>query len=333
MVGSRHLDGDRPGAGVAALTPGPPAVCPGTVLHHRVAPTDHRFTYPVSYVWLDPDHPDHLTDRHPLWSARRPAPAWFRRSDYLGGGRQPLGAAVRDLVTDAIGAAPTGPVRTLAQVRTWGWLFNPITIHLLWPEPTANGTTGPGPSPAPTVAVLEVTNTPWKERHCYVVPLQPTPGRSGLEAEVDKALHVSPFLDERFRYHLTLTPSRPSVTGPERLVVELDVIPRIQAGGDDEPPDMGVTTSSKSPDSRTTAGVRPTPILRTRLAVDRLPADRSVLTNALTRNPLSTHRVSTGIHHQAFRLWRKGVPFVAHPRRRHRPPLDDGQLTTRGDHR
>ncbi len=107
------------------MRPGPPAVCPGTVMHHRLTPAEHRFTYPVTQIWIDPDHPGELFGAHPLWSSRRPAPVRFRRRDYLDGTDAPLGDAVRRALTPALGREPAGPLRMLTQPRTWGWLFNP----------------------------------------------------------------------------------------------------------------------------------------------------------------------------------------------------------------
>ena len=57
-------------------------------------------------------------------------------------------------------------------------------------------------------------------------------------------------------------------------------------------------------------------VLRTGMRLDRVPPTRSALTRALVREPLPTHRVSAGIHAHAAQLWRKRVPFVAHPAKR-----------------
>ena len=300
------------------LTAGGPAVCSGVVLHHRHRPTEHRFTYPVSLVWLDPDDPDPLFAQHPLWSARRTAPVRFRRRDYFDGGRGAIGPALRDLVGDALGQRPEGAVRMLTQPRTWGWLFNPITIYLLWAGGStlsADGATAtPGSGGAerdPVAAVLEVTNTPWKERHRYVVGLvrRTSTRGSALEAAFAKSLHVSPFLDEDYRYRLRLA-ERDGRGGARRLTVDLDVIPPASSGrlcdNRIQRPDVN------GGDVETPTGE---PVLTTRLVVHRYRPSRRVMTNALIRTPLPTHRVSFGIHRQAAALWRKGVPFVAHPRR------------------
>lgn len=285
------------------LTAGPAAVCRGVVVHHRHRPVDHRFCYAVNYVWLDPDRPGDLVDRHPLWSIRWPAAVRFHRPDYLDGTDRPLGDAVRAVAEPAT-TRPVRTIRMLTQPRTWGWLFNPITLYFLWSGAADE---------APMAAVLEVTNTPWKERHLYPIALEPDDRAEAVRSRFDKVLHVSPFLDEAHRYDLRLARSV-GPNGTDRLTVDLDVTDvadpvtekRIQTGDDDE--------ESGYSDDRPATG----PVLTTRLTVDRQPAERSVMTSYLLQNPLPTHRVSAAIHAQAWRLWRRGVPVVAHPRRRGR---------------
>ncbi len=299
-------------AGAPALAldgPGPAALCPGIVMHHRHRPVDHRFTYPVSLLWLDPDRPGELDGHHPLCSTRHPALLRFRRSDYLDGADTPLGPAVRTRLAEALGTWPTGPLRMLTQPRTWGWLFNPITIYLVWPPDSPDA---PGSAVGPVAALLEVTNTPWKERHSYAVALSPEPVGAGpaYRAGFAKVLHVSPFLGEAFDYRLGL---RFSPTGPDRrLTVDLDVLPH----GPGDSPGGAARIQGGSADEGAGGAEPGPPVLTTRLVVDQRPLERTMLSQTLRRNPLPTHRVSFGIHRQALRLWRRGVPFVAHPRQR-----------------
>lgn len=254
------------------MIPGPPALCEGSVLHDRRVPRVHRFTDRVSMVWVDPDAPGRLCDLHPAWSHRRPAPARFRRRDY---GATPVGSLVSGVRSDlapVLGHRPTGPVRMLSQVRRWGWLFNPITVFLAWDGPEVDA--------APVGAVLEVTNTPWKERTRY--PLALAPEGTMLAAEFAKEMHVSPFLGLDLRYRLAIADR------DDRVAVDIDVY-------DDD-----------------------TLVLHTALRLDRVPADRARLGRSLWRRPLPTHRVSASIHSQAARLWAKGVPFVRHPDKENR---------------
>ena len=258
------------------MRPGSAALCDGTVWHHRTTPVDHRFERRVSYVWLDPDEPQEVTAQHWLWSHRLPAPARFRRSDYGDGSRRPLGGCVRDLIAVDLGTRPSGAIRMLTQVRRWGWLFNPITVYLAWDDDPD----------APVAIVLEVTNTPWRERHHYVAALHPTPSSANARyrARIAKVLHVSPFLDERYEYAIEVTADRRG-----RLThLGIDVV---------------------RPDTHEI-------VLETAIWLDPRPVTRRALGHGLRRPLVPTLRVSAAIHVQAMRLWRRGVMFVPHPSRR-----------------
>lgn len=237
-------------------------------MHRRVAPEQHEFSYRMSQVWIDPDHPAELCDLHPAWSHRRLAPARFRRSDY---GARPTGSLADEACDDLarlLGRTPAGPVRMLSQVRRWGWLFNPITFFFVWDHTETH----------PVGAVLEVTNTPWKERTRYPLVLEAV--GEGLTAEFDKALHVSPFLGMDHRYRLTVQDR------DEMLMVDIDVA---------------------EPGGRI--------VLHTKLRLQRGEATRQLLGRSLSSQPFPTHRVSAGIHAQAVRLRAKGLRVFAHPRK------------------
>ena len=134
------------------------------------------------------DEIESVTRLHPLWSDRRPAPVWFRREDFLGDRATPLPGAVRSLVEERSGLRPMGPVALLANLRTWGWLFNPISLYF------CTGADGQEVE----ALVAEVENTPWHERHAYVVG---PPGRHRFA----KSMHVSPFLPMDVDYELRYT--------------------------------------------------------------------------------------------------------------------------------
>ncbi len=163
------------------------AVYEGRVMHRRHTPLEHSFDYPVCMLYLDLDELPGVLDRHPLWSARRPAPGRIRRSDHLGDPAVPLQDAVRDEVARQTGERPAGPVRLLTTPRTYGHGFNPVSFFYCFDERGED-----------VRAVLaEVTNTPWGERHAYV--MDPKGGGS------DKVFHVSPFMgmDHRYAWRLT----------------------------------------------------------------------------------------------------------------------------------
>lgn len=272
--------------GTVGPPPGQAGLAIGRVVHHRHRPAAHRFAYDITQIWIDPDRPGDLFDRHRLWSHRRPAPVRFRRRDHLDGGDGLLGPAVRRALAPALGREPTGPLRMLTQPRVWGWLFNPLTVHLAWDDPDPDGD--------PVAALLEVTNTPWKERHRYPVAL--TRHGDRLVSRFAKHLHVSPFLDGHHVYELCLQ----GRDDGRMIDMTLNVHP-LSSTGD------GLPVPPAPLDD---------PVLETRLTTRVVGADHRAMTAVLRPARLPTHRVSFGIHRQALALWRKRIPFVPHPDRR-----------------
>ena len=167
----------------------------GTIRHRRVEPR-RSFQHRIALFYLD------LEELPGLLRGRlvRPRPGLlrFRRGDYLGGGTAPLGRAVRDAVQAETGERPEGPIRVLTQLRSFGHCFNPVSFYYCL------DTAGERVD----ALVAEVTNTPWGERHAYVIP--------GTRGEMAKALHVSPFMAMDHRYSV-----RAGVPG-ERLALHIE---------------------------------------------------------------------------------------------------------------
>ncbi|MFM7272514.1 MAG: DUF1365 domain-containing protein, partial [Gammaproteobacteria bacterium] len=163
------------------------AIYTGEVRHRRFTPVLHAFRYRLCMLFLDVERIDTLLGGW-LWSARRPAPGWFRRRDFLGNPDQPLAESVRELVARETGHRPEGPVMLLANLRYFGLLMNPIACYYCYERD--------GETLAAVVA--EVTNTPWDQRHAYVLPAS-GPG-DVLHARFQKAMHVSPFNPMTMQY-------------------------------------------------------------------------------------------------------------------------------------
>jgi DUF1365 family protein len=164
----------------------------GKVMHRRLTPVEHEFTYSLFMMYLDLDELPNLFTGNWLWSARRKALARFRRDDHLGDVNDALHESVRDLVELRTGARPAGPIRLLTQLRYFGYCFNPISIYYCFERESGRV----------SAVVLEVNNTPWGEQHTYV--LQPS-DEGALDFKFDKAMHVSPFMDMDMKYNCTLS--------------------------------------------------------------------------------------------------------------------------------
>lgn len=183
------------------------AIYSGLVDHDRLRPRRHRFGYRVAYLYLDLDELPAVLDAHPLWSARRPAPAWFREADYLGRGAIPLAEAVRDAIAGHAGERPTGPIRLLTLPRMWGLGFNPVSFYYVF---APDGTTL-------RWFLADVSNTPWNERHAYILgPVPEGVAREPWHPSSRKVFHVSPFMEMAMDYRWTIT------TPGDRLQVRID---------------------------------------------------------------------------------------------------------------
>jgi uncharacterized protein len=170
----------------------------GSVRHRRMGVVKDEFRYPLFMAYLDLDELPECFDGRWLWSARRPALAWFRRSDYLGDPDVPLSDAVRELVKDRTGVRPDGPIRLLTHLRYFGKSFNPVSFYYCFDE-----------SGERVKAVLaDVTNTPWGESHSYVMGVDDSADHGTvalMRARFDKQLHVSPLMSMDHTYDWRLT--------------------------------------------------------------------------------------------------------------------------------
>ncbi len=261
QVAHQPFDQVDPGTGLRS------AVYEGTLAHARFGATAHAFSYGVAMAWLALEELPGALDAHPLWSARRPAPMRFRRQDFHGAPGIPLDDAVRATVAEATGSWPTGPIRLLAGLRTWGWSFNPIAFYFVLT-----------PDGARIEALLaEVTNTPWNERHAYVLPVG---GGTAVDTvRFPKALHVSPFMDMDLDHAISAT-----APGADAVSIRMD-----DWRGEDK-------------------------VFAATLRLHRRPLDRHTMGQVLRRHPLPAQEVSAGIYRQAVALRLKGASFRRHPK-------------------
>jgi len=247
----------------------------GTVTHRRREPVTHAFQYRLFMVWLDLDELPSLVGPGRMIAASRHATRAFLRGDHLFDRAAPLDREVRGVIRDQTGRSPDGPIRLLTQLRYFGFYLSPLNLFFVYDRQGARV----------EYVVAEVNNTPWNERHCYVLWDGNRVGDADeMQFSHAKDFHVSPFMGMDMEYQWRI--SEPG----ERLTVQL----------------------ANRRDSRE--------LFDAGLALRRLDLNPRQLRRMTLRYPLMTARISSAIYYQALKLWWKKCPFYTHPKRRSDAP-------------
>ncbi len=161
----------------------------GRVIHKRVRPFSHRFTYRVFSLLLDIDRLDTLNDRFRWLKHNRFAPLSFFDRDH---GRRD-GSALRPWVEEAAAEGGVdltgGKIYLLSFPRLWGYVFNPLSVYY-----------GYGRDGQLRGLLYEVKNT-FGDQLGYFLPMGTDDKGRMVPHQADKSMYVSPFMPMQSRYH------------------------------------------------------------------------------------------------------------------------------------
>lgn len=272
---------------MSARLPRSSAIYVGRVRHRRLVGTHSEFSYRTSWLYLDLDEAAEVFEGHRLWSFDQGNVQCVLRRDLFGGATAPKGASpdaaamhlraqVLDRVQSDLGHRPKGPVRVLTTPRSFGFVFNPVTFYWCFDRLGV----------AVEAIVAEITNTPWGERHAYVLDgLAAGSARRVQRFEFAKVFHVSPFQPMEHDYAWAM-----GLPGP-RLVVHMEN--RLRGEG--------------------------TPVFDATLTLERRDLDANNLGSMFRHHPFHGLGSLAAIYAQAARLFLSRAPFYSHPSRR--PPV------------
>lgn len=252
----------------------------GAVRHRRFNPVPHAFQYRLFMMYLDLAELPILFAGHWLWSVDRANLACFLRADHVGDPAVPLDQTIRDLVQSHTGERPGGPIRLLTHLRYFGYVFNPVSFYFCYEESGR----------CVESIVAEITNTPWGERHCYVLGPRDNRARGSRKRyQFEKSFHISPFIDMDVDYDW-------SFTAPgAQLAIHMSNLRRGERFFD------------------------------ATMILQRKALSSPALFRVLAQYPVMTLKVIGAIHWQALKLWLKGVPTYPHPKKKEASSVAAGQ--------
>ena len=172
----------------------------GEVMHARLKPMGHRFSYRVMSLLIDLDRLE-LADRQSrLFGVNRAALYSFNEKDHGDRDGSSLRIYAQRRAAEHGIDLTGGRVLLLCYPRLLGFTFNPLSVYFCY---RAGGELA--------LMIYEVRNT-FGDIHAYVLPVKPGElSDAGLRQQQNKLFYVSPFIDMPMRYHFRVSQPRGDV--------------------------------------------------------------------------------------------------------------------------
>jgi len=167
----------------------------GDVMHARLKPMGHRFSYRVMSLLIDLDRLADADRQSPLFGVNRAALYSFHEADHGRRDGSSLRAYAQRCAAERGIDLTGGRVLLLCYPRLLGYTFNPLSVYFCY---RADGELA--------LLIYEVRNT-FGDIHPYVLPvLSGEISDAGVRQQQDKLFYVSPFIEMAMRYHFRVLP-------------------------------------------------------------------------------------------------------------------------------
>lgn len=268
----------------------------GSIRHRRYRPRPHEFTYEMYWSLLDLDKLEETFAQSKLWSLEKWNLISFRNKDFhQSSDIQEAKALETNILETSIPEINTSEknktsinkqaiLETIRQ-RTGESFSGQVLMlsHLRYLGFNFNSVCFYFCIEKGNLKyiVSEITNTPWGERHSYLHDCnQGQKQGSVYQFEFDKEFHVSPFLTMDMHYQWLFK--------VEQDGLRIHMVVNQKGSG------------QKFFDATFTA--------------DFIPLTQSSMRKLVLTRPLQPLKMVVAIYWQAFKLWLKKIPFVAHPK-------------------
>ena len=154
-----------------------------TLMHHRLKPRRHHFSYKVFMFYLDLNEIDDVCRIIPFISRNKPNLYSFRDTDHLQTGATTVRENLEIFLKERGIIPKPGRIMLLTNLRTFGYVFNPASFYFCYDE-----------NNKPLAIVAEVNNT-FGETKPFVL-LQNGEGPEDVFTDrQDKLFYISPFFE------------------------------------------------------------------------------------------------------------------------------------------
>jgi uncharacterized protein len=241
----------------------------GNISHRRFSPKKHSFNYRLYMLALDVSEIEKKSNSLGLLGFSWYYPLHFVEKDYLPGEPNSLRQRITNKVNSLNGYCDIESILMLVQVRSFGIYFSPANFYFCYDR-----------SGKCTQMLAEVSNTPWNERHYYLVDLQEE------KKQVNKKVfQVSPFMDLDMSYFWHVIPPNKQAN---KLVINIE---------------------NKRLDSK---GNITEKLFDASLVMHPKPLTKRNLTKVWCQLPFMSIKIIGSIYWQAFRLFLKRIPFLGY---------------------